>query len=247
VWTTNYLDVTDYVKSLATSNQTSVTFVIARIVRYDVNQYSNSSYYANGVYDSDGRLVEIATRENATPGLRPALVVFRDPQTAPVLAPVADQRINPGARLTLTNSASDAESPPQVLTFRLLAGPDGAQLDPVTGLLSWRPVIAQASSTNLVRIAVSDDGPPVLSATQAFQVIVNPVVRPSVRVLGWEGDSPRLAVFGQDGPDYALYASTNLVDWQWLLATSSPPSPWSFTDQQATNLKQRFYRVTVGP
>lgn len=75
-WMTNYLDVTDYVKSLAASNQASVTFVIARIVRYDVNQYSNHSYYAKGVYDSDGRVVEIGTRENATPGLRPALVVF---------------------------------------------------------------------------------------------------------------------------------------------------------------------------
>jgi len=67
--------VTDYVKSLISSNQTQATFVIARIVRYDVNQYSNS-YYAQGVYDSDGRVVEIASKENSNPAARPALVAW---------------------------------------------------------------------------------------------------------------------------------------------------------------------------
>ena len=76
-WATNYLDVTDYVKALMASNQTRVTFVLARIVRYNVNQYSNSTYYAQGVYDCDGRIVEIGTKENADAALQPVLLSWK--------------------------------------------------------------------------------------------------------------------------------------------------------------------------
>ena len=71
---TNYLDVTDYLKSI--SNGTTaldVTFVIVRIVRYNVNEYENS-YYTLGDYHYDGRIVEIATKEHPERSLRPRLV-----------------------------------------------------------------------------------------------------------------------------------------------------------------------------
>jgi hypothetical protein len=76
-WTTNYVDVTAYVNSLIASNQTSATFVIAHIVRYNVNQYSNSTYYTQGVYDYDGETTEIGTKENPSPNLQPTLVVWQ--------------------------------------------------------------------------------------------------------------------------------------------------------------------------
>ena len=78
-WATNYVDVTDYVKSLIASNQTFATFVVARIVRYDVNQYSNATYYAQGIYDCDGRIVEIGAKENANPNLQSGLVSWSAP------------------------------------------------------------------------------------------------------------------------------------------------------------------------
>jgi hypothetical protein len=246
-WKTNYVDVTDYVRSLLASNQQSASFIIARIVRYDVNQYSNATYYTKGVYDSDGRLVEIAAKENPTPHLRPALVVFRDAQSAPVLMPIADRRINPGFRLLITSLATDAESPPQVLTFSLLAGPTNAQVDPATGVFQWRPTLAQANTTNLVTLAVSDDGVPPMSATQHFKVMVNPLVRPTLGALQFFGDSIQFSVNGQWGPDYSVFASTNLADWQWLLTTNTPVLPWVFTDLQTTHFKRRFYRVGMGP
>jgi len=76
-WTTNYVDVTDYVKSLLASNQTQATFVLARIVRYNVNQYSNHTYYAQGVYDCDGRIVEIGTKENPDSARQPVLLNWK--------------------------------------------------------------------------------------------------------------------------------------------------------------------------
>ena len=83
-WATNYVDVTDYVKSLISSNQTQATFVIARIVRYDVNKLGNT-YYAQGVYDYNGRVVEIASKENSNPTSRPALVAW--PRSGVPIAP----------------------------------------------------------------------------------------------------------------------------------------------------------------
>ena len=72
---TNYLDVTDYLKSVASGSTADVTFVIVRIVRYNVNEYDNPYYYNLGVYHYDDRIVEIGTKENTNPDLRPALVL----------------------------------------------------------------------------------------------------------------------------------------------------------------------------
>lgn len=245
-WNTNYLDVTDYVRSLQASNLQSAAFIIARSVRYDVNQYSNATYYTKGVYDSDGRLVEIATKENPAPDLRPALVVFYD-QTAPALAPIADRHINAGYDLTLANVATDAQAPPQVLTFSLLAGPANAQLDPASGVFAWRPTVAQAATTNPVILKVSDNGVPSMSATQQFSVFVNGLIQPTLGAPQWVSNSMLVSVSGPAGPDYSIFASTNLLGWQWLLTTNSPALPWFFRDPQATNFARRFYRVLLGP
>ena len=183
-WRTNSIDVTDYARSLFATGQTAVSFIIARVVRYDVNQYSNAADYDLGVYDTDGRLVEIATKENPAPTLRPALVVFNDPQTPPTLAPISDRRINAGFTLTITNSATDAQVPPQTLTFGLVSSPEGAQIDPISGVFRWRPTVAQAGATNLVGVKVTDSGTPPLSATQQFRIFVNDTTRPTLGVAG---------------------------------------------------------------
>lgn len=71
----NYLDVTDYLNSVDHdgSGPLDVTFVVARIVRYNVNEYSND-YYNLGDYHYDGRVVEIATKEHADADLQPRLI-----------------------------------------------------------------------------------------------------------------------------------------------------------------------------
>ena len=49
------------------------------------------------------------------------------------------------ATLTFTNTATDADVPAQNLTFSLDAGaPDGAEIDPVTGVFTWTPTPAQS-------------------------------------------------------------------------------------------------------
>ncbi|MBI3416625.1 MAG: putative Ig domain-containing protein, partial [Verrucomicrobia bacterium] len=66
--------------------------------------------------------------------------------------------------------------PPQQLTFTLAAGvPAGAGIDPATGVFTWTPAEARGPGVYAIGVVVSDDGVPVLSATNVFNVTVNEV------------------------------------------------------------------------
>lgn len=121
-WTNNYLDVTTYVKSLIASNQTAVTFLIARIVRYDVNQFSNGTYYTRGVYDCDGRMVELGADENATDDRRPGLYVFANASANATLQSVGDGGAKALAIQSTANWFNPVTSQPDVFVQRQGAG-----------------------------------------------------------------------------------------------------------------------------
>jgi hypothetical protein len=91
---------------------------------------------------------------------------------APVLSPIADRTVDEGTQLVVTAAASDVESPPQTLTFALVASPAGATVDAVTGRVTWTPSESQGPSTNTFTLRVFDNGAPSLSATQSFSVVV---------------------------------------------------------------------------
>ena len=99
----------------------------------------------------------------------------------PSLAAISNRTLNAGQTLTLTNTATDFDLPPQPLTFTLLTNPPGAALGAGSGILTWRAPVALADSTNLFRVKVADNGAPSLSATQQFNVFVNPLLGPSAR------------------------------------------------------------------
>src|SRR5208337_4891597 len=90
------------------------------------------------------------------------------------------QTIMAGRTLLVTNSASDSDIPAQTLTFSLLTAPTNAAINSINGLFSWRPTIAQAPSTQSVAVVVSDNGTPIMSATQSFTTTVT---QPAVPAL----------------------------------------------------------------
>jgi pectate lyase len=169
--------------------------------------------------------------------------------TAPTLSPIADTNINAGVTLVVASVATDTDAPPQTLTFSLLGAPTNATLNTNSGVFTWRPLVTQANTTNLVTIAVSDSGTPSLSATQSFNVIVNPLTQPNVTSSAWVGGQMQLTVAGEVGPDYAVQASTNLslTNWQTIFITNSPPSPFNWIDTNTATFRIRFYRVVLGP
>ena len=83
-----------------------------------------------------------------------------------------NRRVSEGLPLSFQLKASDADLPPQPLTFSLVSGPDGLTINPTSGLVSFRPTEAQGPSTNTVVVRVSDNGTPALSATNSFTVVV---------------------------------------------------------------------------
>ena len=169
------------------------------------------------------------------------------PNTAPTLGFVDDQTINAGVTLVITNPATDGEAPPQTLTFSLLSTtPTNATLNATNGVFTWRPLVQQADTTNRIVVQVTDNGTPSLSDTNRYTITVNPLPPPTLDSISASGGQVTLAVGGPFGPDYTLWTSTNLTDWQMLLTTNSPVTPVTFVD---TNLPDsaRFYRIQLGP
>src|SRR4029077_16171210 len=94
--------------------------------------------------------------------------------TAPSLASIPSTTNNVGVTVSITPSASDPDVPAQTLTFSLLSGPSDS-FNTANGAYSWRPQVTDAGTVNTIKIAVTDNGSPNLSATQSFFVAVNPL------------------------------------------------------------------------
>jgi hypothetical protein len=106
--------------------------------------------------------------------------------------------------------------------------------------------VSQANTTNAIQIQVTDGGSPPLSATNSFDVVVNALTNPMINSVNYSPSQVSLTVNGPPGPDYTLWTSTNLVDWQALFITNSPLLPLMMMDTNATN-SIRFYRIQIGP
>ncbi|MBI3878650.1 MAG: cadherin repeat domain-containing protein, partial [Verrucomicrobia bacterium] len=150
--------------------------------------------------------------------------------TPPVLAAVSNRTLIAGQWLLITNTATDSDLPAQTLTFSLTVFPTGAVVNASNGVLSWRPALAQAPSTNPFTVRVTDNGTPNLSATTNFLVTVLPVATPIVTTAIVQTNRFRLTVAGDTGPDYTVQATTNIPGWT-----------------NTSNFQRRFYHVVPGP
>jgi hypothetical protein len=166
--------------------------------------------------------------------------------TPPVFVAINDQTVNVGQTITFTASATDTDLPPQTLTFNLLSAPTNATLS-ANGNFVWRPIVSQSDTTNLISLQVTDNGTPSLSTTQSFTTTVNPLTPPNVSSMAWNDGQFTLQVGGLAGPDYAIQVSTNLIDWNILFITNSPPMPFTWSDTNATAQPAQFYRIKAGP
>ena len=175
---------------------------------------------------------------------------FLPTNTPPVLNPVGNQIVNVGQAVALTAQATDTNSPPPILTFSLLNAPATAtfsQINNNSATFTWRPEVPDANTTNTVVLKVSDNGLPVLSATQNFLITVNPLSKPTFSSFGVIDGQFTLQLNGQVGPDYEVQVSTNLFDWSNLFIANSPSMPWTWTDTNEGLLPARFYRIKIGP
>ena len=169
---------------------------------------------------------------------------------APVLAPVSNRTVIAGTALVFTNSATYQDAPAQSFTFSLLglpALPEGARVDPATGIFSWRPAIAQSGTTNFLSIVVTDSGSPSLSATQSFTVTVLPPSPAAFSTPTMVNGVFHSVITGNAGPDYTILGSPDLFNWSPLGTSNSPPIPFILSDPAAATRPRFYYRIRLGP
>jgi glucosylceramidase len=228
-----------------------------RLVRTPGNSFT-------GYYSTNGAVWNLISATAALPmsnGVWAALVVTAHNNTsncaavfdhvsvnqAPQLAAVSNQTVLAGVTVTVTNTASDPDVPSQTLAFRLLTAPAGATISTNTGRFTWRPLMAQALSTQTVAVVVNDDGVPIMSATQGFTITVNLPVRPGEGIPVVTNGQVGFLITGNAGPDYTIQISTNLNSWSSDVTSTPAALPWFWVDTNATGEAQRFYRVVLGP
>ena len=187
--------------------------------------------------------------DNGSPNLSATnsfTVIVNEVNVAPVVGALGNYTVNPGQTISFTATATDADLPANTLTFALVSPPSGATITG-GGLFNWRPTVAQANTTNSVKVKVTDNGLPNLSGTNSFTVIVNPLAPVVLTALGFTNNNFTLQVSGTSGPDYIISASTNLTQWTDLFTNLSPSTPFSFTDTNAASFPDRFYRARLSP
>jgi hypothetical protein len=89
------------------------------------------------------------------------------------LMPIPDLTTGEGESLSIAVRASDPDSPLQTLAFSLnQEAPDGASIDPSTGVFTWKPNESQGLGTYPITVRVTDNGQPPLNEQQTFTVTV---------------------------------------------------------------------------
>jgi hypothetical protein len=171
-------------------------------------------------------------------------VVVVPSNNPPVLAPISNQTLYALSTLIVTNTATDPDSPPQLLTFSLDPGaPAGATIGATNGVLMWTPDDSQ-TGTNSITVRVTDNGFPNLSDEIAFMVIVLP--RP---VLLSPIDSNGLVSLiwnTVSGMTYRVQFKTNLLDAAWTDLAPDVVAVGATSGFTQTNLSSTaFYRVLV--
>lgn len=173
--------------------------------------------------------------------------IFQLPNTTPRIGTIAPQTIFAGQLLSFLVPATDADTPPQQLSFSLASGcPPNATVNADTGLFSWRPSEEQTPSTNTFTVQVVDNGNPPLGVSATFEVRVAP--RPQIMYVTPSGSGGYFIEFTTTpGQTYRVDYKDNLQDAQWSALT-----PGFYCDgdklmviDSNPGIAQRFYRVAV--
>lgn len=153
--------------------------------------------------------VTIRVTDNGAPPLsatRSLNITVNEVNNAPVLAALLSRNVAEGSLLTVTNTATDSDNPPQLLTFSLDPGaPTNAAINPTNGLFTWTPSEAQGPGNYSIVIRVTDNGDPPASDAKTLSVAVSEVNLPPVLDFptprGVHADSPLTFTAAVTDPD----------------------------------------------
>lgn len=167
---------------------------------------------------------------------------------APVLSQIVDQSVNEGNTLTLTAAGVDPNG--DTVTYSLAEGtPDGFDIDPATGEITWTPTSAQGGTTYAITVLGTDTGTPALSGSQTFNVSVNEVnTAPVLHTIFDRGTSSggtiSFTVTAED-PDQPVQTLQYSLDSGAPNGASIDPVTGAFTWTPSVASQPGVYPVTI--
>ncbi len=207
---------------------------------------TGASYTRSNVQDADsGEYTVVVANAAGSVTSEPAALLIN---TAPSLGVLPDRTMHAGCPLVMTVSASDPEAPPQTLIFSLEGAPAGATIDAATGVFNWTPGSGDVGTTRTITVRVKDNGTPVQSAAQSFNVeVVAPVVISSVVV-----DEGTVVLTWNSIPDqtYRVQYKDNVTDAEWtdltdVSAAESTATAVAGLVDEFGFIPHRFFRIMV--
>jgi pectate lyase len=119
----------------------------------------------------------------------------------------------------------------------------------VAGATNASLTLANVQSTNggMYSVVVTNSAGLVASTNAQLAVSSGTYSRPQVSSLVFSNGILSLTITGNSGPNYIVQASTNLISWASIFTNNSPVPPFNWSDNNASNFSQRYYRVLLGP
>jgi hypothetical protein len=96
-------------------------------------------------------------------------------------------------------------------------------------------------------VTVSDNGVPSMINTQTFSVTVLEPAEPTLEDPVLTNGHFGFWIQGDVGPDYAVLASTNLLDWSPVFSSNAPGLPFFWSDGVIGSGPRQYYRVQLSP
>ena len=160
------------------------------------------------------------------------------------LLPVAPQTVTAGKTLTLQIEPEEPEQWSGKLRFSLPDAPDGATIDPLTGMLAW--AVPKTRTGSLINLRVVVEAPENQRAVARFRVEVRPRVlrlRPMPRLTAVRGNTLSTTVQADDAASWAGELQFSLKDSAPVGATIDPQTglfAWSVPQDEQPRLYNFF-------
>ena len=153
-----------------------------------------------------------------------------------------------GETVRATISAMDPDLPQQALTYSLDSAPQGAAINPQTGLFVWIPSSPQSQQSHTITVRATDSGDPPLSATTTLTAIPEALAGPAPSASRVENGN-LVIEFERIKPNtaYQLRRSSDirkaLSDWEPVQSVIWPSGPFTL-ETPLTESPAEFYALT---
>jgi hypothetical protein len=161
--------------------------------------------------------------------------------TAPVIiAQPQNQSVAPSNSVTFTVVVSGSAN----LFYQWYFNTNSAIVNATNATLTLNNV--QSTNAGAYSVAVTNVAGSVASTNAFLAVSSGAYSTPQLSGVVFTNGTFSLTIAGDSGPDYIVQASTNLISWNSIFTNHSPAPPFIWSDTNAGNFNQQFYRVLLG-